>query len=160
MRRLLHHYQVDPSFLRVVFSFGEEPHVAESGSSFLSIRSDPDSPKTEISYQLNYVEENRRKGYDPWSFRHTGVYHGHALDSDLFIILYPTQDSILESHLLSILGINLIEVSMEPVMSAKLVNDPYRLHSLVLCSFLDNWRWYFRFLGENFKFEVFDARWS
>lgn len=154
MRKLLHHYQVDPNFLRVIFSFGEEPHVAESSSCFLSIRSEPDSLETEISYQLNYVEENHRMGHDPWSFRHTGVYHRHTSDFDLFILLHPTEDSILEAHLLSMLGVSLIEILTKPPVSAKIVDDPYRLHSLVMCSFLDNWRWYFRYLGENFKFEV------
>ncbi|QDS67852.1 hypothetical protein FKW77_007579 [Venturia effusa] len=144
---------VDPNFLRIVFSFGEEPHLAESSSSFLSVRTDKESSKTEISYQLNYVEENRRGGYDPWSFRHTGVYHRHTSNSDLFILLHPTQDSIFEDHLLSMLGINLIEISTEPIASAALADDPYRLHSLVLASFLDNWRWYFRYLGDHFASE-------
>ena len=33
MRKILMRYHVDPAFLRVLFSFGGEPNVAESGSS-------------------------------------------------------------------------------------------------------------------------------
>ncbi len=37
MRKILHKYEVHPDFLRVLFSFGEEPHVAEASSDFLAI---------------------------------------------------------------------------------------------------------------------------
>lgn len=153
MRKLLYYYKVDPNFLRIIFSFGEEPHLAESSSSFLSVRSEQETLVTEISYQLNYVEANRREGYDPWSYRHTGVYHRHTPDFDLFILLHPNQNSVLESHLLSMLGIDPVGTSTEIKVSTKLLEDPYRLHYLVLCSFLDNWRWYFRYLGDNFASE-------
>ena len=33
MRKILTRYEVDPTFLPVLFSFGEMPHLAESGSS-------------------------------------------------------------------------------------------------------------------------------
>ena len=33
MRKLLAHYQVDPTFLSVLFSFGGTPHLAETRSS-------------------------------------------------------------------------------------------------------------------------------
>lgn len=154
MRKLLHHYNVDPSFLRIIFSFGEEPNLAESSSSFLSLRSEKNNHGTEISYQLNYVEENLRKGYDPWSYRHTGVYHRHQSDFDLFILLHPNQNSALESRLLSMLGLNLVKVAVSSSISLTVLNDPYRLHGVFLCSFLDNWRWYFRYLGDKFVSEV------
>lgn len=157
MRKLLHHYRVDPNFLRIVFSFGEEPNLSESSSCFLSVRSEQKTQETEISYKLNYVEENRREGFDPWSYRHTGVYHRHTLESDLFILLHPNQNSVLESHLLSMLGIGLVDIPTEIAVSTRLVEDPYRLHIVVLCSFLDNWRWYFRYLGDNFASEVGDS---
>lgn len=31
MRKVLTRYQIDPSFLSVLFSFGDEPHVSEGG---------------------------------------------------------------------------------------------------------------------------------
>jgi hypothetical protein len=39
MCQILHKYSVHPDFLRVVFSFGEEPHLAEASSGNLAIRS-------------------------------------------------------------------------------------------------------------------------
>lgn len=154
MRKLLHFYKVDPSFLRIIFSFGEEPHLAESSSSFLSLRSEQDGHETEISYQLNYVEENRRNGQDPWSYRHAGVYHRHTPNFDMFILLHPVKSSILEDRVLSALGLDLVSTSESDPVASKTLADPYCLQTLVLCSFLDNWRWYFRYLGEKFTTAV------
>jgi len=39
MRKILHKYEVHPDFLRVLFSFGEEPHLAEASSDNLAIHS-------------------------------------------------------------------------------------------------------------------------
>jgi hypothetical protein len=39
IRKLLSKYEVDPHFLEVVFSFGEEPHLAEASSNYLAIHS-------------------------------------------------------------------------------------------------------------------------
>jgi hypothetical protein len=100
----LRKYEVHPDFFRVVLSFGEEPHLAEASSGNLAIHPS-DGDRIEISYQINYVEENLRKGQDPWSFRHTGVYHRHSPDLDLFILLHPNQYSVIEARLFQRLGI-------------------------------------------------------
>jgi hypothetical protein len=99
------------------------------------------------------VEENFRKGQDKWSFRHTGVYHHHTSDFDLFILLHPNSNGILESRLLSMLGTESSSTA-ESSQLAQFRKDPYRLHLLVMSSFFDNWRWYFRDLGEDFRAEV------
>ena len=36
MRKILTRYRVDPTFLPVLFSFGDGPHLAESGSNNVS----------------------------------------------------------------------------------------------------------------------------
>lgn len=175
MRKMLFNYNVHPDFLRVLFSFGEEPHIAEASSNNLAIHS-PIEGETcmyqsntirtvkrqsseltwcglDITYQINYVEENLRKGKDPWSFRHTGIYHHHTPDFDLFIILHPINNSILETQLLKMLE---VDQATKPKVShiPAFCKDPYRLHLLVMSSFFDNWRWYFRDLGDAFKKEV------
>jgi hypothetical protein len=94
-----------------------------------------------------------RKGRDPWSFRHTGIYHHHTSDFDLYILLHPNQHSVLEAHLLKILGLDSSTESNQLQLSA-FNQDPYRLHLLVFSSFFDNWRWYFRYLGNQFAREV------
>lgn len=151
--KILRKYDVHPDFFRVVLSFGEEPHLAEASSGNLAIHP-LGADRTDISYQINYVEENLRKGQDPWSFRHTGVYHRHSPDLDLFILLHPNQYSVIEARLFQRLGI-----APEPTSYQILPNwnfndqEPYRLHLLVLSSFFDNWRWYFRYLGDQFSDE-------
>ncbi|KUJ15959.1 uncharacterized protein LY89DRAFT_587507 [Mollisia scopiformis] len=151
-RKILHKYKVHPDFLRVLFSFGEEPHIAEASSNNLAIHSPRAGETLDITYQVNYVEENLRKGKDPWSFRHTGVYHHHTPDFDLFILLHPINNSVLEDRLLKMLE---VDQSVKPKVSQipAFCKDPYRLHLLVMSSFFDNWRWYFRNLGETFAAE-------
>ena len=46
MRKLLTHYQVDPTFLSVLFSFGETPHLAESRSSNIASTVSSDGSKS------------------------------------------------------------------------------------------------------------------
>ena len=110
MRKVLTRYEVDPAFLSVLFSFGQMPHLAESGSSNVAstVASDGSQSKSlpssynyttyilttrqKISYQVRYAEENHRSSDRPWSVRQTGVYHHHSAknDFDLFILLHPT----------------------------------------------------------------------
>lgn len=37
---------------------------------------------------------------------------------------------------------------------ASLVEDPYRMHLMPFTLYLDDWRWYFRYLGEDFQDKV------
>lgn len=111
---------------------------------------------TDISYQMNYVEENFRDPHNPWSFRHTGVYHQHQHDDhplqfDLFVLLHPNQSSVLDAQVLEWLGIDPSKTPLATSSSTSDMPDPERLHLLVLSSFLDNWRWYLRYLGERFN---------
>jgi hypothetical protein len=99
------------------------------------------------------VEENFREGADPWSFRHTGVYHSHTQKHDLFILLHPHQDSLLEDRLLSILRLS-SKVENRQTDYSNLYQNPYQIHQLILSSYTDNWRWYFRYLGDQFAREV------
>jgi hypothetical protein len=154
-------YDVDQSFIRVVLAFGEDPNVTESSNSFFSIQErngitqgtseafSPLLPLTllSVSYLINYVEENHRQreeGTNEWSWRHTGVFHRHSVSSDLFIILHPRLGDSLGKRLMEIL-------SSSP---DKLTSSAFDLHCVVLSTFVDNWRWFFRALGDQFKYEV------
>lgn len=86
---------------------------------------------------------------NPWSFRHTGIYHHHSSQLDLFIILHPNEESILDTRLCEWLGVTSDTSSLEGISS--LQREPNSLHLFVLSSFLDNWRWYLRHLGERFS---------
>ncbi|KAL1979978.1 hypothetical protein VTN96DRAFT_4843 [Rasamsonia emersonii] len=160
MCHILRRHKVHPDFLHVLLSFGEEPHVAEAGSSHSSAGSSSSqrkgAPSSHISYQMNYVEENFRDPHNPWSFRHTGVYHQHQHDDhplqfDLFVLLHPNQSSVLDAQVLEWLGIDPSKTPLATSSSTSDMPDPERLHLLVLSSFLDNWRWYLRYLGERFN---------
>src|ERR1700761_8576148 len=98
---------------------------------------------TEICYLTRYAEENHRSRTTPWSVRHTGVYHYHsaATDFDLFILLHPVPNSVLEQQLAT-LDISAI---------ATIFTNPFTFHFLPFSSYLSNWRWYFRHLGEDFE---------
>jgi hypothetical protein len=54
MRKILHKYEVHPDFLRVLFSFGEEPHLAEASSGNLAIHS-PSGGETCKLHLLQFV---------------------------------------------------------------------------------------------------------
>ncbi|KAK3175305.1 hypothetical protein OEA41_002552 [Lepraria neglecta] len=143
MRKILTRYQVDPAFLPVLFSFGDGPHLAESGSSNASSL----TTKDDLAYQIRYTEENHRSPDNPWSVRQTGVYHHHSSknDFDLFILLHPLSESVLERQLLA------FDTQSHASEIASICKNPYRLHILPFATYLDNWRWYFRFLGEEFE---------
>ena len=176
MRKILTYYQVDPEFLPVLFSFGDGPHVAEGSSSNLSIQPTAGSDRSqssrcvirslsgpllttevEIAYQIRHVEENRRPGRDPWSLRHTGVYHHHTTDFDLWILLQPVEDSVIEKRLLDLQTLatrTAAELEKIKLDLERICTTPFRLHALIFNSYLDNWRWYFRHLGDRFEKEV------
>lgn len=49
MRKALTRYQVDPSFLPVLYSFGDNPHLAECGSSNASSQKTDDGSRSKIA---------------------------------------------------------------------------------------------------------------
>ena len=101
----------------------------------------------EASYEIRYVEENKREGQDPWSLRHTGVYHRHDSELDVFVLLHPMEANMAEKRLLK-----LIETPDENLEELKrIIQNPFRLHLLLFSSYFDNWRWYFRYLGKEFS---------
>lgn len=49
MRKALTRYQVDPTFLPVLYSFGDNPHLAESGSSNASSQTMDDGSRSKTA---------------------------------------------------------------------------------------------------------------
>ena len=101
-----------------------------------------------VSYQIRYAEENNRSSDIPWSVRQTGVYHHHSANDvfDLFILLHPVENSSFEQHLTSLATMKSSRAEL-----ASLVENPYRMHIVPFALYVDNWRWYFRYLGEKFQ---------
>ena len=109
-----------------------------------------DEPR-EISYQIRYAEENHRSPDRPWSVRQTGVYHHHSANDefDLFILLHPIKKSLFENQVTSLAMMQSHQTEL-----ASLVENPYRMHIMPFALYLDNWRWCFRYLGEEFQDKV------
>ena len=102
----------------------------------------------EISYQIRYVEEHYRKSSNPFSFRQTGIYHRHSANEelDVFIVVHPVEDSLLEEEVVRILR------SKETALD--FCKNPFRLHFSPFIMYIDNWRWYLRFIGEQLGHKV------
>ena len=101
----------------------------------------------EISYQLRYVERNKRKCGDPWSLRQTGVYHKYSAQDELspenlWILFHPMPKSVAYKRLQETTAAELRGRDTRP--------DPLRLHLLVFSSYVDNWRLYLHDITRKF----------
>ena len=56
MRKLMTRYKIDPNFLRILFSFGEVPHLSESGSNNLSVTETKDGSCSEQSIHQKTID--------------------------------------------------------------------------------------------------------
>jgi hypothetical protein len=139
-------YDIHADFADVVASFGQDPNLAEGSSNNATIHKKA-SGDCGLSYQIRYVEENNRGGLDPWSRRHTGVYHHHSSTGrpDVFLLLHPIRKPLVDDAIMALEHI--------PVQRQKLCDNPYVLHTLLFGTCFQNWRWYFRFLGDGFSKE-------
>ena len=155
MRKVLTRYQVDPTFLSVLFSFGEMPHLAESGSSNIASIESGNGSRSKTSF----LNQSQQILMSPERFlirsdtlkRTTDHRTGPGLlDRRVSTItIPPIEDSLFEQQLAS-----LAKTQASKAELASLVEDPYRLHIMPLALYLDNWRWYFRYLGEEFQDKV------
>lgn len=100
-----------------------------------------------MSYQIRYVEQNRRVGQDPWSLRHTGVFHHHKSTNgtDIIILLHPVRTPLIETVITSL--------ENDPTGRVRFCENPFLLHTWLFAQYFDNWRWYFRYIGERFSEE-------
>ena len=71
MRKLLTRYQVDPAFLSVLFSFGQMPHLAESGSSNVAstVSSDGSQSKRRLLASITLHTDDPPRDLVPGSIR-------------------------------------------------------------------------------------------
>ena len=170
-RNILESYNVFPAFLSVASSFGDAPRAGESSDNHLTMSEVANTrtrrfhephhtanrlicPVTgEISYLCRYFERHgRQNASDPWSDRHTGVYHSSSPEFDLFILLQPTPSgkSELEWRLLELEDATPASLS---VLEA-ICNEPMRMHTLIFSTYFESWRPYLRDLGNAFTREV------
>ena len=139
-------YDIADSFANVVASFGQVPHLAEARSNNAMVKMDG-SDGGELAYQIRYVEMNLRKGPNPWSLRHTGVYHRlrSAQEVDTVVFLHPVSAPRFEGVI--------AELQHDHTLRQRLCQDPVLLHRQLFACYFDQWRWYIRDLGERFHKE-------
>jgi hypothetical protein len=136
-------YRIPYDFADVVASFGQDPNIAEGSSSNATVRAQA-LGDCNLVYQIRYVEQNRRGGQDPWSFRHTGVFHRYD-EVDTVVLLHSIRTPSVETIMKAL--------ETDVVARADFCNNPFLLHTWVFRQYFDNWRWYFRYLGERFAEE-------
>ena len=141
LEQLFSRYNIAPEFADVIASFGQEPNIAEGSSNNATFDVDEAGEGT-LSYQIRYVEQNSRGLQNSWSRRHTGIFHSHkAKDGlDVVVLLHPTRNPVLEDTIAAL--------ERDPVQRQQVCNNPLMLHETLLACYIDNWRWYMRFLGE------------
>jgi hypothetical protein len=108
------------------------------------------------SYQLTYI---LWRGKPAWPFRRTSVYHHHMPQFDLFIIIHPNTDGILNARISEFLeGCRLNDATaasgartLPPLSPQDVLSEvPHSPYLLVLSSFLGNWRWFLWHLRDEF----------
>ena len=131
---------------------GEAPQAVERGSNNFASFHGRRNTSLDIqycTYQLQYVEENRRSKENPWSIRHLGVYHhlDSASNLSLWILLCPTPDGPAQQ----ILGA-LQRASQDTLQD--FCDDPHYFHLMLNARYSSNMRWYLRNLGQQLEEQV------
>ncbi|KAL8693317.1 MAG: hypothetical protein Q9218_001836 [Villophora microphyllina] len=125
---------------------GEAPVVAErGGSNFASSYSQKakTSSLQYCTYELQYIEENRRSKENPWSVRHIGVYHHRdpVSNFDLWVFLCPNADGSVQRML------GALQQQSQDTLR-KFCDDPFHFHMLLNCHYPGNMRCYLKALGD------------
>ena len=101
---------------------------------------------SELSYEIRYMEHVGRKVAAPWSERHTGVYHHHEEDFDLFVLLQSVENNTAEQRLRS------MPSTAAGIKDLRAIcKNPFRLHVLIASSYMLNWRWHLRTMTREFN---------
>ncbi|KAH7134921.1 hypothetical protein B0J11DRAFT_424563 [Dendryphion nanum] len=135
-------YEIHHSVADVIASFGYDPNKAEGSSNNNTIHVGPSS--CEISYQIRYVEQNKRSKLNPWSLRHTGVYHHHSATSetDTMLLLHPVLEPAFRTK---------IRALQDDIFDrGALCSNPFLLHTWLFSQYFCHWRWYYRYLDDRF----------
>ena len=99
-----------------------------------------------ISYLYRFVEYDGAQS--KWKFRQAGVYHAYtkSTDSHLWVFLQPHPQSVFDCRVQ--------KIARNADSTEKLLRAPFRLHEVLIDSYLGNWRWYLKEVAEDFRDEV------
>ncbi|KAL4812110.1 hypothetical protein BDW67DRAFT_188990 [Aspergillus spinulosporus] len=139
MHTLLNRYDIGIEFLDLVHSFGQKPHISDAGHGGMSVRRRTDGAY-DTQYLLPCIADCSRGGSMKWTDRWLGVFHrfspepnGHG--RNLWIFLHANYNSEAQNRIQS-------------TVHSDLSQHPQSLHLAALSSYIGNWRWYIRSLGE------------
>lgn len=159
------YHQVMPTFLDLVFAFGEQQY--ERDFHFLGFRQDNRLDELDqglkitelgwsgrefrLSYSLKSVEPSPDQTYFPWSIRQTAVYHSFDVETGRAIWIVIKGDQLLKSRIKSATGSRgLPELSSYQTVDRAFASA-LATH-MILCHWpAEHWRWYISFLEEEYQ---------
>ncbi|KAI9370377.1 hypothetical protein BJX61DRAFT_544665 [Aspergillus egyptiacus] len=141
MHALLNHYDIGIEFLELVQTFGQKPHVSDAGHGAMSVRRRANGAY-DTQYLLPYIAEYGGGSSTKWTDRWLGVFHRFSPEENgpgrsLWIFLYANQNSEAQHRIQSIGSLH-----------ADLSRHPQSVHLAAFSSYIGNWRWCIRSLGE------------
>ncbi|PYH93159.1 hypothetical protein BO71DRAFT_382203 [Aspergillus ellipticus CBS 707.79] len=135
-------YGIDNSFFDMVYSFGDKPRISDAGLGEMKMKQRADG-SYDMQYLLVYADGYKAQGSIKWTVRQIGVFHRYypSGKGDIWIFLHAKPGSKVQRQL---------EARIAQYLET-LYNYWFSLHSLVLSSYLANWRWRIRGLGEELE---------
>lgn len=148
-------YQVDASLFPILFTVGDAPHPVERGGCNFASSYSGKTTTSDLqycTYNLQYIEENKRSKENPWSVRHLGVYHHRdpLSEFDLWVFLCPTLDGPVQRML------DALQQCDQDTLR-ELCNEQFRFHMLLNNHYSSNMQWYLRILGNQIENQVMQS---
>ncbi|KAA8651230.1 uncharacterized protein ATNIH1004_000108 [Aspergillus tanneri] len=145
MRNLINHYSIGPAFFDLLLAFGDKPQSSGAGHGGMTVTHRGDG-SYDIQYLFTYAEDHRTNGRVLWTIRQICVFHRYDASGsgNLWILLHARPCSKVQQHL---------EAAIREQRD-ELFSDWFALHSVVLSSYLGNWRWCIGKLGEEVEKSV------
>ncbi|KAL4872656.1 hypothetical protein BDV12DRAFT_182993 [Aspergillus spectabilis] len=139
MQMLMDKYDIDDAFTDLIVSFGHKPRTADAGHGGMTVREREDG-SFDIQYRFTYSESYKVRGSIGFTSRQVAVFHRYSPSGtgNLWIFLHARPHSELQSKLEDVVSANPTEG----------MSHWFSLHLLVFASYIKNWRWYLRHIGE------------
>ncbi|KAI9927065.1 hypothetical protein MW887_003447 [Aspergillus wentii] len=137
MRTLMNIYEIDTGFFDLAVSFGDKPRSSDAGHGGMTVKRMEDGSYV-IQYLFAYAEEYKTQTTISWTIRQIGVFHRFDPSgrNNLWIFLHAKRNSTIQQQ---------IEESI--MQHGHDAGNWCTMHLLVL-SYLCNWRWCIRNLGD------------
>ncbi|KAF2140220.1 uncharacterized protein K452DRAFT_53018 [Aplosporella prunicola CBS 121167] len=150
LQKLWSTFDISSIFLDVLLGIHSEGRVSEEayGNTFYN-KSVPSEGKRsfDIAYQLKYAEANTHHQGFPWSFRNTEVYHRFSSTQDEIqsscLVFHPMECSKGEQRLYA--------ETVDATRWSRMQRNPLRLHIVLVCTYVDNWRAVLAHLGKRYQ---------